>query len=906
MGFGDRIEDYEVYEILGKGGFASVYRAKCLSTGSMVAIKMIDKTLMQSSGMANRVRQEVSIHSQLKHPSILELYTFFEDVNFVYLVLELAENGELQRYLRETKKTFNEYEAASVLRQVVDGLLYLHSHHILHRDMSLANLLLTKRMNIKISDFGLATQLSRPDEKHMTLCGTPNYISPEVASRASHGLPADVWGLGCMLYTFLVGKPPFDTEGVKSTLTKVVMSNYSIPSYISSEARDLIDQLLKKNPVERIKLDQVLQHPFMRKATSFESYRVGGTLASNDSGVVTMSSSGGSNRSSNIPSSYGHDRPQQPIGHQMPLRFQPISEHEYEFQESILPQQRFQSTSHNKPTSDFFSGVSNDVQIVAPASQAIQHHLNQISLLQQFNSLELMEKYNINKADIATVGRSASEGSNGMFMQEHQHQIHLQHQQQQQANPLLNSRPKSASISMLYRVPGSRSPSTFSDKENYNHQKLDALDRETPLNPGDYDFIEHFHSKGNNHQANNVNPKQKSPAKFSKKRLEIPPLDTARLLPNRHKTKNAILSIRSSGEVVLEFIKFKTRYKEHRVVDVCRISSDGLRFVLYQPDGGKGVPVEEEPPDLPPGGADSIFSYENLPEKHWKKYQYAARFVQMVKAKTPKITYYSERAKCQLMETLEDYEACFYSGTKIVKSPQDGVKMVDYNGTTIRNFANMSSSQNAEYQHFNQTLEHCLNIERALSALQTGKTFPLIIGRRPANAAPSSSSSSTKENHLLSSLSSPNTPQTPHQMPSFAMSTNSHTSTGNAFNRRPVLSSKSVPSNFSNVATKKCTIPGVGTAVQLSQGVVQVQFLDGATLSLIPTEQGGGVTFSPAAGSPLQHYSSADDALLPSILRQKIDHMPAILRMLNSAPVPSIPFNFVEGSPRTPLKRFLR
>lgn len=97
-------------------------------------------------------------------------------------------------------------------------------------------------------------------------------------------------------------------------------------------------------------------------------------------------------------------------------------------------------------------------------------------------------------------------------------------------------------------------------------------------------------------------------------------------------------------------------------MDVCRISSDGLRFVLYHPDGGKGVPIEEEPPDLPPGGADSIFSYENLPEKHWKKYQYAARFVQMVKAKTPKITYYSEKAKCQLMETLEDYEASFYSG----------------------------------------------------------------------------------------------------------------------------------------------------------------------------------------------------------------------------------------------------
>ena len=82
----------------------------------------------------------------------------------------------------------------------------------------------------KIADFGLATQLSRPDEKHMTMCGTPNYISPEVATRSSHGLEADVWGLGCLLYTLLVGRPPFDTDAVKSTLTRVVMADYKVSS----------------------------------------------------------------------------------------------------------------------------------------------------------------------------------------------------------------------------------------------------------------------------------------------------------------------------------------------------------------------------------------------------------------------------------------------------------------------------------------------------------------------------------------------------------------------------------------------------------------------------------------------------------------------------------------------------
>lgn len=185
----------------------------------------------------------------------------------------------------------SEAETANILTQVVNGLLYLKVNNILHRDMSLSNLLLTKDLKVKISDFGLATQLTRSDEKHLTLCGTPNYISPEVASRASHGLPVDVWGLGCMMYTLLVGKPPFDTDGVKSTLTRVVMADFVVPTYLSMEARDLLDRLLRKNPTERLHIEEVLSHPFMLKylVASTPKYNMN-TIASVDSGLMTMSS----------------------------------------------------------------------------------------------------------------------------------------------------------------------------------------------------------------------------------------------------------------------------------------------------------------------------------------------------------------------------------------------------------------------------------------------------------------------------------------------------------------------------------------------------------------------------------------------------------------------------------------
>uniref|UniRef100_A0A2C9JP73 Serine/threonine-protein kinase PLK4 n=1 Tax=Biomphalaria glabrata TaxID=6526 RepID=A0A2C9JP73_BIOGL len=291
-------QDYQVLNLLGTGGFANVYRARSNLTGKEVAIKMIDKKRMKASGMSGRVKKEVEIHSRLKHPSVLELYNFFEDANYVYLVLELCHNGELQRYLQSLSQPFTEEEARRLMRQIVEGILYLHSHGILHRDLSLSNLLLNKEMNVKIADFGLATQLEGPEEKHFTMCGTPNYISPEIAMRSAHGLEADVWSLGCMLYTFLVGRPPFDTDAVKSTLNRVISAEYRLPSHLSPEAKDLIQGLLCKNPKDRIPLIEILAHKFMTSKPLVLKAPQQVTEMSIDSGHGTFSSGKHSNANS--------------------------------------------------------------------------------------------------------------------------------------------------------------------------------------------------------------------------------------------------------------------------------------------------------------------------------------------------------------------------------------------------------------------------------------------------------------------------------------------------------------------------------------------------------------------------------------------------------------------------------
>lgn len=168
-----------------------------------------------------------------------------------------------------------------------------------------------------------------------------------------------------------------------------------------------------------------------------------------------------------------------------------------------------------------------------------------------------------------------------------------------------------------------------------------------------------------------------------------------------------------------------------------RISPDGMRIVLYEPNGDRGVPPCDTPPSLPSNGADQIYSIENLPEKHWKKYMYAYKFVNLVKAKTPKVTYYSDKAKCLLMENLTDFEACFFEGGKVTNSSTEGVVIVDSSGNKYQfknehQCENLTGSLDFMWSHAQQSNNHCLLLEKTLSRLP-GCNFPIIVGRRPAS-----------------------------------------------------------------------------------------------------------------------------------------------------------------------------
>jgi polo-like kinase 1 len=168
--------------------------------------------------------------------------------------------------LLKRRKRLHELEVKCYTMQIINALKYLHSHRIIHRDLKLGNLFLNDKMAIKLGDFGLATKLDFDGEKKRTICGTPNYIAPEVLEgRAGHSYEVDIWSLGVIIYTLIIGKPPFETTDVKATYRRIKMNQYSFPDHvpISDEARDIISRILTGDPAARPTLEQICMHPFM-------------------------------------------------------------------------------------------------------------------------------------------------------------------------------------------------------------------------------------------------------------------------------------------------------------------------------------------------------------------------------------------------------------------------------------------------------------------------------------------------------------------------------------------------------------------------------------------------------------------------------------------------------------------
>ena len=203
------IRQYSKGRFLGKGGFARCYEFCSTETRKLTASKIVPKASLTKSRAKQKLMTEIKIHRSLHHPNIVGFEHFFEDSENVYILLELCTNQTMNELLRRRKR-LTELEVQCYLQQVISALVYLHAHKVIHRDLKLGNFFMSDKMEIKIGDFGLATKLEFEGEKKRTICGTPNYIAPEVLDgKMGHSYEVDVWSTGVIMYLMLIGKAPF-------------------------------------------------------------------------------------------------------------------------------------------------------------------------------------------------------------------------------------------------------------------------------------------------------------------------------------------------------------------------------------------------------------------------------------------------------------------------------------------------------------------------------------------------------------------------------------------------------------------------------------------------------------------------------------------------------------------------
>ncbi|XP_006818175.1 serine/threonine-protein kinase PLK4-like, partial [Saccoglossus kowalevskii] len=379
------------------------------------------------------------------------------------------------------------------------------------------------------------------------------------------------------------------------------------------------------------------------------------------------------------------------------------------------------------------------------------------------------------------------------------------------------------------------------------------------------------------------------------------------------------------GEVCLEFLK--SREHQEKVVEVYKISDDGMQICIFHPNKGKGFPVKECPPS-PSTNHPKSFSYHDLPSKYWKKYQYAVKFVQLVRTKTPKVTLYSKQAKCMLMENAPqaDFEVCFYNGAKIHQT-QGCVRIIEPTGVSyslesIGGVQKLSPEIRSYLDHMYECHQCCLDLEAAITSLEQktdqGPYFPIVVCRRPANCeskTPERSQPHDQQQQGQLVQHRPTEQDLSPAMPKMPISTSpsvmaprvsptsllsydgtvystrtdmtmtaqdnrTNLDQRNAFKNKDMEDGKrtrrrpgSSPKTNSNVV-KSVFVPNIGWASQMSTGEVWVQYNDGSQINVQVSNSM--VKFVDSKGN-IFRYNQHDR--IPEFVKEKLSKLPSIVEM---------------------------
>ncbi|KAE9419620.1 hypothetical protein Angca_005084, partial [Angiostrongylus cantonensis] len=252
------VDDFDIGRPLGRGKFGSVFIARSKEEKIVIfhcILQVLFKDQIKKHNVMHQVKREIEIQYHLRHPNILRLKGYFHDQQRVYIILEFADGGELYNRLRKKGK-LDEPEAAKYVRQLADALSYCHAKRVIHRDIKPENILLDRKGNI--ADFGWAVVSAH--SRRATVCGTLDYLPPEMIHGKTHDHTVDNWAIGILLYEMLVGRPPFEFPDRDETLLAITTCRLIIPKCVSEGPSDLIRRLVVKEPSMRLPLSGVLTH----------------------------------------------------------------------------------------------------------------------------------------------------------------------------------------------------------------------------------------------------------------------------------------------------------------------------------------------------------------------------------------------------------------------------------------------------------------------------------------------------------------------------------------------------------------------------------------------------------------------------------------------------------------------
>lgn len=641
---------YGVRQKIGTGGFGVVYHAdRYLAKPDGIrkdpnwpecAIKELkapSETDARLEEVKDRIRRELEFNKNgrlhNKKHLVVPIRVHLVKNEPPLIVMEYCCGGDLARYWLKCNQRLSEKLSKKMVTQVVLGLKELREEGFFHRDVKPANVFIAgstddeSRMNFKLGDFGLVAEIG---EEHRILCGTPANLAPEINGRGSYGPEVDVWSLGVLLYTMLIGQVPFRGANDCDTIRKSREEVHHFPDHanITYEAKDLINRMLQKDPRRRIPLEDILCHPFLKENPTKTSGVQQSSLFSNDSGFSSSNTSGS-------------------VGSSPALR-------NMHFRPGKLPS--VLETEPERFRDQMVLGRKDFVRNLAPSSNPGGPVVASLRL-----ESELFQ-------------RSQS------YNQSFENQININARRYASSAPSLASNLSTASMGV---PPVLESGSATSRSSTVTLSK---------------------------------------------------PLSTSRLRPStkKHNFKIGCGLIQEDGCVRLEFnIPKKTVHNY-----ISKSSDTVLETMLISPDG---LEIQVSRTNVPEFGIRR-WNYDELPTKYWSKYNYAAKFVLLVRESTPKITVYTDEAVYRLMENGPpegNFEVQFYSGAKFTFSASKS--------RWTSNLPDVSEPHlHPDFQSLEVERERVRHLEKMMEDLEReedkrllpGKRymkFPLVMGKRPTS-----------------------------------------------------------------------------------------------------------------------------------------------------------------------------